>query len=170
MIEMWQTTGLDEVVSEVFFGWRWMAFVDTPTHSHADYPQKVRVRQFMSPASLTDDRWKTFFDEHEGCQADGSEPLAYCYDSSCGPEMVPHFSGHESAIADLSREIRSRGLWESYRIQLWAQICKCDTDGADIDESQLANADCQTRCVAALALAEALELPEAMAFVKKHGG
>ena len=154
MIDIWKTTSLDEAIAEEFFGWVWVSFLGRPVRSHSDYPKEMRVRQFVKPESRVDDRWKKFLSEMEGDLADGSEPLAYCYCSSAGPAWVPHFSGHDSAIAELERELRKRNLWEQYRGQLWAQIIKSDTDATDIDEERLSAADCETRCIAALAVVD----------------
>ena len=150
--DIWQTTNLDEAIAEEFFGWIWVSFLGRPVRSHSDYPKEIRVRRFVRPESKTDDRWKKFLLEMDGAIADGGEPLAYCYCSSAGPACVPHFSGHESAIAELERELRKRDLWEQYRGHLWAQIIQKSTDATDIDEERLSAADCETRCIAALAV------------------
>lgn len=164
--DFWQTTELDEAIAEEFFGWRWMAFRGQPTKSHPQYwdpevrDKGIMVRQFLTPKSLHDKRWLDFFEENEGRPADGTEPLAYCYCSSCGPAMVPHFSGHASAVRKLEDELRTRRrnrphpdkLWEMYRRQLWVQLGNDWTDDTVIDERKLSGADCQTRCIAALAV------------------
>ena len=156
MTDIWQTTNLDEAIAEEFFGWVWMSYIGRPVRGHPDYHKEIRVRQFLPPVSLVDARWIEFLAEHSGrnALADGSEPLAYCYCSSAGPAFVPHFSGHDSAIAELERELRKRNLWEQYRGQLWAQVIKSDTDASDIDEERLSAADCETRCMAALAVVD----------------
>lgn len=151
--DIWKTTDLDHAIAEEFFCWSWVSFISIPMRSHPDYPEMIRVRQFVL-ADLAGDRWKQFFEENDGALADGSEPLAYCYCSSVGPAFVPHFSGHESAIAELEKELRKRDLWEQFRGQLWAQIIKKDTDADSIDEARLAAADCETRCIAALAVVD----------------
>lgn len=151
MMEIWQITELDRMVAEEFFGWRWMAFIGTPTRSHPDYPKPVRVRQFMSPEGLASERWLEYWRKHDGAPAYGNEPLSYRYCSSMGPAQVPHFSGNWNAIADLEQELRGRELWNDYRQQLWSQVV--GSEGLDgIDEGRLAAAGHKARCIAALAV------------------
>lgn len=153
-MEIWQTTNLDGAVAEEFFGWKWMAYMGIPVRTAKDYPKERLVRQFMSPGQLAMPQWVEFFAQHEGREADGTEDLSYRYCSSVGPEMVPHFSGHESAVALLEQELRKRKLWGDYRNQLWAQISEDSGDPAtfEIDEARLAAADCKSRCIAALVI------------------
>lgn len=151
-LEAWKTTAVDHAIAEEFFGWKWMSFMGTPTREAEGYPEKRRVREFMSPEQLANPQWKDFFLANEGSESipADDDPLSYRYCSSVGPAMVPHFTGHASAIADLEREIRRRGLWTGYRKVLWAQI----TDGSEdeIDEEKLADAGHEDRCIAAIAL------------------
>lgn len=159
MIEFWQTTELDHAIAEEFFGWKWMAFRGIPVRGTKDYPTKQIVRQFFPPKSLENPEWIEFLAKNEGRRADGSEPLSYRYCSSVGPASVPHFSGHDSAIADLERELRRRGLWTDYRNQLWVQVTQ-QTDDMQIEESTLADADHKSRCIAGLALVDSRFLSE----------
>jgi hypothetical protein len=149
--DRWQTTELDHAIAEEFFGWKWMASMCIPVRSASGYPKERMVQQFMSPQSLSSPQWQGHWEKNQGREADGTEDLAYCYCSSCGPEMVPHYSGHLSAIAELEREIRRRDLWYQYRDQLWLQVSE-QTENMTIDEELLADAGCETRCVAALAV------------------
>lgn len=150
-MEVWQTTSLDEAVAEEFFGWRWRAYIGKPIRGTPGYygPDKMHVRQFMSPETMADPDWQDHFARKEGRPADGSEPLAYCYCSSCGPEMVPHFEGHAEAVAMLEKELRRRKLWDKYREQLWMQVGR---GAAKINEAKLAAAKPKDRCIAALAV------------------
>lgn len=147
-MEVWQTTNLDEAVAEEFFGWKWMAYRGIPVRGTPGYPQECIVRQFLSVDAVKNPRWQEFLKENDGRETTGDEPLAYCYCSSQGPAIVPHFSGHHRDIATLEKELRRRKLWSQYRQHLWAQI---GGDG-EIEEDRLADADCESRCIAALAV------------------
>ncbi len=149
--QCWQTSNLDYAIDEEFFGSKWMAYRDTPVRSKPGYPQECIIRKFLSAKMLANPDWQQYLAEHECRDADGSEPLAYCYCSSQGGYEPPHYSGHASAIAVVEKELRRRKLWSEYRTQLWVQITQ-QADDLTIDESRLADADCATRCVAALAV------------------
>ena len=140
--DMWQTTDLDHAVAEELFGWKWMAFKGIPIRDAPGYPEKCRVRRFISPESLKNKRWKEYFAETNGAPATGEEPLSYCYCSSRGPEMVPHFSGHADAVREMEDEINRRGLWDKYADALAAQV-----GGSP---KNLMRAKCEDKCIAAL--------------------
>lgn len=144
--DMWQTTSLDCAVAEELFGWKWLAFNGRPTTSHPEYRTRkdIRVRRFFPPVESLGKQWQEYFKEVPHEPANGDEPLCYSYCSSNGPHMVPHFSGHESAVKDMEQEIHRRGLWAEYREHLKAQIGK-------EDDASLNFADCESKCIAALA-------------------
>jgi len=84
----------NELIAIRLFGWKWMAFIGRPVRGEARRtPEPEMVRQFMSPKSIVNERWQACFAEHEGHEATGDEPLAYCYCSSSGPEWYPDFLG-----------------------------------------------------------------------------
>ena len=139
-VTTWQTTDVDCAIAEEFFGWKWMAF-DAASHPQSDPPQIVR--RFMFPDQLESPEWIEFFREQHGHPADGTESI-----DDTALTNVPHFSGHEIEIAHVERELRWRHLWHEYRDQLWAQI----GGTGPIDESRLADAGCEDRCIAALAV------------------
>lgn len=143
---------LDAAIAEKFFGWKWMAFVDTPTKAHPEYPRDVRVRRFFSSESLSGTSWIKFFGDRGGEQATGDEPLAYCYCSSGGPQRVPHFSGDESAAVQMEWQICTRGLWERYAAELWESVDRFAEP--DVDEGCLSGPSCRTRCLAALSVVD----------------
>lgn len=153
-IEMWQTTQLDHAIAERLFGWRWIAFRGMPTNDHPLYDDPVcrggpgiRVRRFMSPEALKSEQWQQYWAEHEGAPATGDEPLAYCYCSSCGPAMVPHFSGHEDAAKQMERALDKRGLWTAYENALGGP-------------KKARRASCKRRCIAALEVLQIVETKE----------
>lgn len=149
--QCWQASNLDYAIDAEFFGGKWVAYFGCPMRSESDYPRKRMVRQFMSAKMLATTGWQEYLAANLGRDTDGSEVLAYCYCSSQPVYEPPHYSGHAAAIADLEKELRRRKLWDAYRTQLWVQLTQ-QTDDLAIDESRLADADCQTRCVAALAV------------------
>lgn len=145
MIEIWKTTDLDRYVAEELFGWKWIAFHGHPIRGRERCtPPKCKVRQFFPPDIFKNERWKEHFENSQWAPATGDEPLAYCYCSSMGPHTVPHFSGHEHDCVAMEKEIRKRKLWKEYRECLAGQI------GSD-DEERLHFANCESRCIAALA-------------------
>ena len=151
--QIWQTTILDEWVAEAIFGWKWMSFIGIPVKGTPGYPKEMRVRQLMSPKQLRMPEWERHFQLHDAREADGFEPLAYCYCSmGASNALVPHFSGHLSAVAMMEKEVRDRGLWDKYRTQLWAQVTEQSEDLEITDEAKLANADCEDRCISAIAV------------------
>lgn len=143
---------LNETIAEKFFGWKWMAFIDRPMRSHPDYPKDVRVRRFVTPNTLADKSWISFFSDHDGRTATGYEPLAYCYCSSGGPAVVPNYSGGESAALELEREIRGRGLWNQYTDELWNRVSRSRVKDAAAE--RLTGPTCRDRCLAALAVVD----------------
>lgn len=76
---------LDALVAKRLFGWRWMSYVGVPIKGTPGYPKKCRVRDFMSPKRMADDRWQAMLRDNESRPATGDEPLAYHYCSSQGP-------------------------------------------------------------------------------------
>lgn len=144
-IEMWQTTDLDEAIAEEIFGWRWLAYKDTPVRGTPGYPAECRVRRFFPPKTLENKKWQEYFAEIGGYEpANGDEPLDYSYCSSFGPAMVPHFSGHRDAIDDMETELEKRGLFNEYVKHLTNQL-------GDDSPRKVLRADCKTKCIAALA-------------------
>lgn len=147
---MWQTTPLDHAIAEEFFGWRWLAYQGRPVRSHPEYPKEMRVRRFYPPdtelakSKSNKQAWKEHFVECPHEPAKGDEPLCYCYESSMGPHMVPHFSGHAEAIAKLERELVKRKLFDRYQKIL--AVCIGSSVPGD-----LATAECEDKCIAALA-------------------
>lgn len=94
-------------------GFVWMAFDGMPTRSHPMYRDPdvrragIRVRQLMSPEQMQDEKWKSFFESHNGAPASGTEPLAYTYCSSgCSAAIVPDLINSELAV-DLSRLVNA---------------------------------------------------------------
>lgn len=84
---------LDEELAIRLLGWKWMSFIGIPVKGTSGYPAKCRVRQLFSAAQLKAKSWREFFEEWEGCEATGDEPLAYGYcssQSSCVP--LPRFT------------------------------------------------------------------------------
>lgn len=142
--KIWQTTAMDEAVAEELFGWKWLAFTCRPTRSHPEYPKEMRVRRFYPPVESLGKQWAAYFKEHPHEPATGDEPLSYCYCSSNGPHMVPHFSGHEDAILQMEKELHRRKLWDDYQGFLAARVRSDDT-------AKLRFASCEDKCIAALA-------------------
>lgn len=153
-----RTTALDHAIAEEFFGWRWMAHRGIPIRGTEGYPRKRMVRRFHSPDTITSGRWKEYWKRTEGRLADGTEPLDYSYCSSAGPEIVPHFSGDIGAVAILERDLQDRFLWDDYRKQLQVQMSRQSAEDPIIDERLIATADCETRCIAALAIVNSTQL------------
>lgn len=125
-LEMWQTTNLDYAVAESLFGWRWLAHEGIPVRGTPGYPQKTTVRRFYPPDKELGQRWMDYFEENGGARpANGDEPLDYAYCSSSPPHYVPHFSGHESDIRDMEKELKRRGLFAKYKAELGrGKTCK----------------------------------------------
>lgn len=91
-------------------GWRWMSWVGIPVRGAEGYPVKCRVRQLISPRQLASPHWKRLFFENKGREADGTEPLAYAYDSSQGAiDPPPSIITPELGVG-LARHVRS--LWK----------------------------------------------------------
>lgn len=145
--QFWQTTPLDFAIAEEFFGWRWLTHVGIPTRSAPNYPEKRPVRRFFPPDSELNKQWFAHFERVPHEPSKGDEPLCYCYCSSNGPHLVPHFSGHANAIQKLEAEIERRGIMDDYLGQLAAQA------GCEVEETaKLMRATCEQRCIAALAV------------------
>jgi hypothetical protein len=85
-------------VAEALFGWKWMSWFGIPIHGTPAYPAKCRVREFMSPKTMSSKRWQSFFAQHDGVEATGDEALAYSYCSSQGGERVPSYFGSEDYL------------------------------------------------------------------------
>lgn len=140
---------LDAAIAEKFFGWAWVSFIGRPVRSHPDYPKEVRVRRFFSRSSRSDDRWTAFIaDKKASFFVAEDVPLAYCYCSSCGPQLVPHYSGDEAAAVTMELAIYTRGLWKKYVKELWANVDR--SAEPDVDSGSLSGPSCRTRCLAAL--------------------
>ncbi len=151
MRRFFANTDLDHAVAEQFFGWKWMAYYGRPTHDNAGYPRECMVREFLSPAATNSEGWVRYLAENQGREADGSEPLAYCYSSANGPARVPAYSADFNAVHEMETELRTLNAWDLYRLQLWVQI-QTGGSGLKINEALLAAAECEARCVAALAV------------------
>jgi hypothetical protein len=92
---------LDEEVAKKIFGWRWMSWVGIPVKGTPGYPARCRIRQFMSPDTMRNQRWLDFWnrsDVGEVREATGDEPLSYCYCSSQGCEIPPDYSGADDIV------------------------------------------------------------------------
>lgn len=144
------TANLDERVAEEFFGWRWMAFTGTPVRGADGYPNKTTVRQFFPPDSDLSEDWRKYLEKHGASPASGNEPLSYRYCSSCGPHVVPHFSGDENALKHVERELDNRNSWDKYQEMLVDQLEAFDSQGK-VDGKKLRAATCEQKCIAALA-------------------
>ena len=95
----------NHVVAIEKHGFRWMSWVGIPIRGTANYPEKQRVRQLLSPEQLASERWTTHLAENDGREAEGHEPLAYSYCSSgCNVEPVPDVINNELSV-DLSRAV-----------------------------------------------------------------
>jgi len=149
---IWKTSDLDYCVAEELFGWKWLAYLGIPVRDTPGYPNKVLVRQFFSPGIEANKHWLDYF-AHKGGgfqPATGDEPLSYRYCSSQGPEMVPYFSGHQEAMRAMEEELDRRNLFDDYQKHIAAQL-RCLNDDETFDVKKVRNADCETRCIAALA-------------------
>lgn len=94
-------------------GWKWIRFKGIPIRGTPDYPKETTVRLFVSPKTLASKRWKEHWNRVGGyTDADGTEPLDYCYCSSCGPEFVPE-SDPEKYPAE----------WKEF-LKVWAMVLK----------------------------------------------
>lgn len=109
---------LDEQVAVNMFGWKWMSWMGTPTHSTPGYPKACRVRQLFSPKLFTGDLWVEFWKSREGRDATGDEALSYRYSSSRGPERVPRFGGSEDIL--VLEEVRTN--WPTKRVDLFREV------------------------------------------------
>lgn len=138
---------LSEQIAEAFFGWKWMAYVGTPTRDTDGYPEKQRVRQFFSPQALQSDAWKDFLAKNEAAPATGKEPLSYRYCSSQGPAFVPQYASDRNACFEMEEEIQRRGLWPVYRKHL---LLSKHSHDLTPDDEYIHFVDCQKRCRAAL--------------------
>ena len=83
---------INEELAIRLLGWKWVSFIGIPVRSTEGYPAKRRVRQLMSAKAMRDSGWQEFLEKHEGRDAVGDEPLAYCYGSSLGPAIIPTFT------------------------------------------------------------------------------
>ncbi len=81
--------GMDEEIAVRLFGWKWMSYVGIPIRGTEGYPKECRVRELFSPTQLKMPEWIEHFAKHEGREAEGTEPLAYCYCSSSGWTVPP---------------------------------------------------------------------------------
>ena len=79
---------MTEELAVRLLGWKWMSFVGIPVKGTEGYPAKCRVRQLMSAEQLKSKEWQKHFQDHEGADATGDEPLTYTYCSS-GRRDVP---------------------------------------------------------------------------------
>lgn len=75
---------INERIAIEVYGWKWIAFFDTPIRGTPCYPEKTWVRQLMSATQLENPRWQGYLKEHQVRESDGTEPLAYGYCSSGG--------------------------------------------------------------------------------------
>ncbi len=110
-------------IARELFGWRWMSWIGIPTKGTPGYPKECRVRQLLSPVAMEkrgSDYWRAYLADRDWRDADGSEPLAYCYCSSMGPEMVPDFGGED----DVKVLVQVRKLWKKHSTQ-WRYFRGC---------------------------------------------
>jgi hypothetical protein len=66
-------------------GWKWVTIIGIPTKDHPQYPERIPVRQLLSPDQLKDPIWIGYLDRCDAQLSDGTEPLAYCNGSSSAP-------------------------------------------------------------------------------------
>lgn len=146
--DVWQTTELDRLIAAEFFGWRWLAFTGRPTREHPEYrtenADKILVRQFFPPRKTMHKNWDRWFAENPTQPATGEEPLSYCYCSSHGPHMVPHFSGHDHEFRAVIEELEQRRKFDEYLKHLGNIV------GSD-KPNKIFRAKPEERCIAALA-------------------
>jgi len=77
---------LNTAVAERIFGWRWKRKHGVPVKGTPGYPDQQPVRIFVPPG-------------HDDMpDADGTEPLAYCYCSSSGYQVPPDYSGRDDIL------------------------------------------------------------------------
>lgn len=93
---------LNELIAKEVHGWKWIAYWSRPVRGSPGYPEKCVVRLFVPPSLLADSRWVRFFDEAGGyTDANGTEPLDYCYCSSGGSPIPPSLTGPLRDVAKL---------------------------------------------------------------------
>lgn len=86
------TCELTEEYAVKHLGWQWWSWIGTPVKGTPGYPQKMRVRQLLSPRQMKSPRWSQRLTDpsYEARPADGTEPLDYTYCSSgCTVEWPP---------------------------------------------------------------------------------
>lgn len=91
---------LDEAIAKHLFGWKWVSFMGVPIRDTENYPDKCRVRLFISEENLRHSEWQKFINKPKNefrHEATGAEPLDYCYCSSQGYPVPPSFAGNETA-------------------------------------------------------------------------
>ncbi len=108
---------LDQQVAQLVFRWKWMSWIGTPVRGTPGYPDDCRIRQFVSPKSLSDPRWIEHWADRELRVASGDEPLHYRYCSGHGPETYPSYS-HSGDILVL-KEVRT--YWPHKRGALFCE-------------------------------------------------
>ena len=114
---------LNEAVAKTIFGWRWLSWIGIPVKGTPGYPKPCRVRQFMSPDAMRNQRWLDFWkrpDVGEVREADGTEPLSYVYCSSQGMETPPMYSGWEDTL--IIRWVREHWPNKSPEYEAFASI------------------------------------------------
>lgn len=130
-----------ELLAKELFGWKWMRYIGIPTRGTPGYSKKMPVRQFMSPETVAE--WRKDSRFADMVEADGTEPLSYCYCSSQGsgwPDFtdldvrdVPIFLPSESfgcgvlvalPCRRLSRQLaKDAGKWSSNTGNVGTQSC-----------------------------------------------
>lgn len=86
------TRELTEDYAVKHLGWQWWSWIGTPVKGTPGYPEKMRVRQLLSPRQMGLPGWsrKLADPRNEARPADGTEPLDYTYCSSgCCVEWPP---------------------------------------------------------------------------------
>ena len=83
---------INEALAVKLLGWKWISFVGTPVKGTKGYPEKMRVRQLMSPSQLKHPQWIDYFNDNDAKDADMTEPLSYAYCSSMGASQPPRFT------------------------------------------------------------------------------
>jgi hypothetical protein len=104
------TAELTEEYAIKHLGFQWWSWIGTPVKGTPGYPNKMRVRQLLSPRQRKLPSWKSKLKDpqYEARPADGTEPLDYTYCSSgCSVEWPPQrkVSAFDVAETDLPRLI-----------------------------------------------------------------
>ena len=140
---------LNEKIAEIYFGWKWVSYVGVPIRGTPNYPQKTRVRMFLSPKQQASEAMANWVKEYDARDADGTEPLAYDYCSSHSYAVPPpHFTGDWNAIRELEETIRKDdGDWSVYQWHLEKSVLKSNMPWFDATKRQRCRAALRTKGV-----------------------